>query len=123
MIDASVTGFDGLRAAIAKLPGVAQKRVSAAVDVTAEAILQDARASAPVRTGRLRAAIFSKILRRDGDRLRVRVGVSSPYALHVEFGTVRTPAQPFLGPAGDAQGSRFEQRIDAAGRDIESEMT
>ena len=52
----------------------------------------------PVDTGRLRSSITWR-LGRDGRGLLGIVGTNVAYAPHVEFGTVRQSAQPFLRPA------------------------
>jgi HK97 gp10 family phage protein len=53
---------------------------------------------APVDTGRLRSSI-SRELGEDTDGLVARVGTNVDYAPHVEFGTIRMRAQPYLRPA------------------------
>lgn len=52
----------------------------------------------PVDTGRLRASIAYEI-GKDGRGIVGRVGTNVNYARHVEFGTGRMRAQPFLRPA------------------------
>lgn len=57
----------------------------------------------PVDTGRLRSSItHDPDLRRDEQGLYGVVGTNVEYAPHVEFGTSRMRAQPFLRPALDA---------------------
>lgn len=53
-----------------------------------------------VQTGRLRSSITEE-LSQDGDELVERIGTDVEYAPHVEFGTSRAPAYPFLRPAAD----------------------
>lgn len=53
---------------------------------------------APVDTGRLRSSITHE-LATDTQGLHGRIGTNVEYAPYVEFGTGRTPAQPFLRPA------------------------
>lgn len=57
-----------------------------------------ARELAPVDTGRLRSSINHKP-GRDGSGYYVDVGSNVEYAPHIEFGTSRAPAQPYLRPA------------------------
>lgn len=60
----------------------------------------------PVDTGRLRASITRSEPERRGDVVAVKIGTNVEYAPHVELGTSRARAQPFLRPAlGAARGS------------------
>lgn len=68
--------------------------VTDVLENTAKAVAEDARADAPVDTGRLRSSITSEM---DGDTAIVRA--TAPYAVYVELGTSRAPAQPYLKPA------------------------
>lgn len=56
---------------------------------------------APVDTGRLRSSVTHEMAEEGGD-LVGRVGTDVDYAPHVELGTSRARAQPFLRPALDA---------------------
>lgn len=61
-------------------------------------VQNEARKLAPVDTGRLRASITHSIARTaNGPVARIRVGVA--YGAFVEYGTERSPAQPYLRPA------------------------
>lgn len=55
-----------------------------------------AKAMCPVDTGRLRGSITHMV---DGGEKAVYVGTNVEYGPHVELGTSRTKAQPFLRPA------------------------
>lgn len=57
-----------------------------------------AKRHAPVDTGRLRSSITHAV-ERDSRGLVGLVGTNVEYAPHVEFGTLRQPAQPYLRPA------------------------
>lgn len=74
------------------------KDIRAAVEkgLTAAALLVegDAKLRAPVDTGNLRSSINHQV---DGDR--ATVGTNVEYAPHVEYGTSRQSAQPYLEPA------------------------
>jgi HK97 gp10 family phage protein len=65
---------------------VHRKLVSLGADVAAEA-----RRLAPMRTGRLRSNIFSRVR-----EWMLVVGATAPYALFVEFGTRYMQARKFL---------------------------
>jgi HK97 gp10 family phage protein len=55
----------------------------------------------PVDTGRLRSSITYET-GRDSRGLVARIGTNVEYAAHVEFGTGRMRAQPYLRPSLDA---------------------
>lgn len=63
------------------------------------AVQNEARKLCPVDTGRLRASIQSSGLQRDTRGAYVQVGTNVFYAGFVEFGTRRSPAQPYMRPA------------------------
>lgn len=90
-----------LGALAASIPGVLDVGGAA----TANDIADLAQQLAPVDTGALRD---SKFVERRGP-LWV-VGFSAPYAAHVEYGTSRSPAQPFLTPAVRAIDRTFRYR-------------
>lgn len=126
MIDVTTEGLDGLRADFARLPRVVRTNVSPAIGETAQAIVAGAQARVRVRTGRLRAAIAARVVRDDAGGIRTRVEITDPiaaaYAPHQEFGTRFSPANPFIGPAADAQRARYMDRLEVAGHGVESEM-
>ena len=66
---------------------------------TAEAIVADAQAAAPVRTGALRDSIMVVSDPRGRGAGHVSAGVYAPYAPFVEFGTRYMSAEPFFYPA------------------------
>lgn len=60
---------------------------------------QKARSLAPVDTGKLRESINYVVIPDDQLGWQVVVYAATDYALYVEYGTVNSPAQPFLRPA------------------------
>lgn len=66
-----------------------------------------AKARAPVRSGRLRNSINHT---REGEGSFV-VEADTDYAAHVEFGTSKQAAQPYMRPALNVALQRFEQRL------------
>lgn len=69
-------------------------------DLARRAIRVNRRAKqlAPVDTGRLRSSVTHE-MGQDGRGLVARIGTNVDYAPHIEFGTSRMRAQPFLRPA------------------------
>lgn len=65
-----------------------------------------AKESAPVDTGRLRNSITHEVDEKD-----VYIGTNVEYAPHVEFGTVKQKAQPFLRPAATDHSETYKQII------------
>jgi len=111
----SITGTDNIFRNLRELPE--RVRVNIGVGATrkvANAIVKEAKANAPVDTGSLKLSIAA-VKRRDRtgntkysvvpkNSKNVRVNgikgkVTGWYAHFVEFGTVNTPAHPFLRPA------------------------
>lgn len=54
----------------------------------------------PVDTGYLQATTFVTISV-EGDRLILRIGADTPYAIYVELGTYKMRAQPYIRPTVD----------------------
>ena len=86
------------------LKGQAKANASALVRRTAFAILAGTQDRAPVDTGALRASYSVEM---DGD-LTAIVGTNIEYAVPVELGSSRSPAQPHLIPAAEAERAEFE---------------
>ena len=72
---------------------------------SAEEAVRIARELVPVDTGRLRDSI--RILEKGQNY--IVIGSDVEYAIFVELGTYKMAAQPYLGPAGDAVASQFQQ--------------
>lgn len=85
-----------VRVDMAALEREIRPQVDRELERAAEAGAEDARRRVPVDTGRLRDSI--KVARTANG---ARYGSDVDYALFVEFGTVDTPAQPFLRPGLD----------------------
>lgn len=75
-------------------------RAAAVTRKTGADITRDAKTLAPVDTGNLRASIGMETAGdgRNG-RMTVAIGPTASYAIHLEYGTSRIAAQPFLWPA------------------------
>lgn len=112
-------GFQGLEAALHKLPTQATQRnvLRRVARGALEPMADDAASRAPVDEGKLGFSIsvserrtrrvprLARFNRRNGVEMAMgpAAGVGAlQYATHVEFGTVDTPPQPYMRPAWDA---------------------
>jgi HK97 gp10 family phage protein len=112
-----VTGLEGVEQALRELKKSTAKNVVRRVLTRAlEPVAAEARRLAPYKRGRLRISIVTgtrltgraRRARRPETRTgtTVYVGSASRNAVPREFGTWRTPAQPFLRPAWESQKGR-----------------
>lgn len=85
--------------------------LSGVVKKTAADIEAGAKARAPVDTGFLRTSIQSEMT----GESEATISVGAEYGAFVEYGTRKTPAQPFLTPAVDAARPAFLAAIKTAG--------
>jgi len=74
---------------------------------------RQAKEDCPVDTGRLRSSITGK-QEREGDKIIGIVGTNVEYAPHVEYGTAKTPAQPFLFPALEKKKNEIMELLKSA---------
>ena len=81
-VDIEITGVKDFAQKMEQLDHAMQQHVRGNLQRLGEDIQAAARRMCPVRTGRLRDSIYSKI-----DDWTVNVGASAPYARFVEFGT------------------------------------
>jgi HK97 gp10 family phage protein len=117
-LETTASSLDGRR--LRDLGKRAGDAVGDAIARGLETMAADARANVaalrdPGRSGpSLLAASIVTEMDADGRGGVVRAGGgSAPYAAFVEFGTQRTPAQPFLGPALAANEQRIRTQIAA----------
>lgn len=103
------------RRLLRRLPKEMQAEVRGEMQAGADAILGDAKANVPTRTGRLRANLSAKASR---DGLSAKIGIRGKragrrafYGMFVEFGTVKMPARPFLQPAFEANRKRVSAGV------------
>lgn len=87
-----------------------------AAQAAAEVIYQEARLNAPVKTGKLRSAIYQVHSEDNSGETKTtyHIGVNrrkAPHAHLVEFGTSRAPAHPFLGKAVHEKGTAALQAM------------
>ena len=118
-----LAGARELDAMLKRLPKHLGERVLVnAVRAGAQVVRAEAKARAPVKTGRLRANIIARRAKGRGAAVTVSVGPSRKawYGRLVEFGTVTTGARPFLRPAFESTKRAALDRIgERLGRNIE----
>lgn len=123
--------------ALRALPDLAKAQAQRVQDETAKRVADGARRRAPVRTGRLKAAID---WRSDPKRVRSLVGVRQTrgaarageifegeqqdpfYWKYLEYGTVKMAARPMFRPAAEAVRSDHATRLVRALDDAAEEM-
>jgi len=121
-----IEGMEALQRALRQAPDVVRARAADAIQASSFAVAQRARGKVPVDTGKLKAAIGSLARGLNG-----RVGITDTdmargparYWRFVEFGTVRTPAQPFFRPAADEEATPYVNRLRAIGVQLERDFS
>lgn len=121
-------GLVGFRDALERATNEVRARVSLAMEETANAIQESARAH--VEDGDLRREIITSsrsgrldltwsvgigetvYASRGGDRVHQRPFI---YGAILERGSIKQPARPFMRPAADAELDRFQSRVNLAG--------
>lgn len=104
MAKTEILGLGKLDAALARKAKELQAAAKEAVGQEVENIADDARRTAPRKTGELRSSIRS-----DHGGLKGTVKATARYATFVEHGTYKDPAQPFMHPAAERARRRFPQ--------------
>jgi HK97 gp10 family phage protein len=112
MMELKVYGHQQLMVELAEIHSHLGPEVVEGLDEVADKIVKDARELCPVDTGALQRSIRKEKELRSLYPFTYTIGVAAgghvknpktgrkvDYAAHVEFGTSRTPAQPFMGPA------------------------
>ena len=127
MIRVTLTGGKGLRRRLGRLSMEQRRALTDAIKESAEALRDELKADLGVRagrpsapgeppamdSGRLRDSVFAET---DADGLSARVGSDLDYAAHLEFGTTRMAARPWLLPAFERMKPRIVARLAAAAR-------
>lgn len=105
MDNIELSGVDEILNKLQKIGANVSKLENQALRNAAEPVLEDAKANAPVRTGKLKEGLkISSIKIKEGMKY-VLVGVDKSdnskifYSKFIEFGTTKMSARPFLGPA------------------------
>lgn len=101
-VSISVSGSESVSAAAERINAALPQALLAG----AEAVAECARGMCPVDTGALRSSISVS-----ADGAGAVVSAGEDYAVYVEFGTYKTPAQPFLAPALSAAAGEMTAAI------------
>lgn len=104
-------GLPRVRATLTGISAQGRRTVQREVKRSALAVEAGAKRRAPVDTGRLRSSIAHQV---EEGGLSAVVGTNVEYAAHVEFGTRRQRAQPYLVPALEEERQRFYARLRSA---------
>ena len=97
----------------AAIAAATRPAVGEVVDKVTHDIAAGGKDLAPKDTGFLQNSVEADVSRAKSD-LRGEVPVGADYGVHVEYGTVRQAAQPFLTPASEAQREPFARGVAAA---------
>lgn len=89
----------------ADMPSLFDRAIRAALTAAAMKVEGDAKLLSPYRFGRLRGSITTEVKGQTA-----YIGTNVEYAPHVEYGTKRMKAQPYLRPAID-NNRKIAQRI------------
>jgi HK97 gp10 family phage protein len=106
-----IIGLGGLDAALKAKASLMRAATVAAVALEVKSVKSDAEREAPRDTGELVGSIRGRTTGTRGE-----VEASAEHAGFQEFGTSRSAAQPFMGPAADKSRSRFVGRVSGAVR-------
>jgi HK97 gp10 family phage protein len=110
----TVQGWDKLQKQFGQIADM--DWVSAEVDAM-NVIAKEAKVLVPVDTGALQITIGVEV---EGETVSLVAGGGEvDYALHVEFGTIKMAAQPYMRPAIDTKGN---EAVKAAGKNLETQM-
>jgi HK97 gp10 family phage protein len=111
--DIKISGMKEVLKAIDATPAKILAALKPVVTKHTAALEGKARQNAPVADGELSGSIKSQVVEGDG-YVFGRVTASAPHAIHVEYGTVATRAQPFLRPALQQDKASFQADAAAA---------
>jgi len=96
-INIEIIGIERLTLRINKAADSLDEKIMDGLEIIGENIVADAKAFAPIKTGRLRNSIGKTVFGRE-----LEVYAEAEYAAYVEYGTSRMRPQPFLRPAFEA---------------------
>ncbi|SHH05918.1 HK97-gp10 family putative phage morphogenesis protein [Tepidibacter thalassicus] len=117
MAEFKLEGLKELEQKLQEMGNKTSRIENKAIKKAAEPILEDAKANAPVDTGRLREGLkISNIKTKNGEKY-VEVGITKGdnsemfYGKFIEWGTSKMPAKPYLAPAYEKNKSKIKEII------------
>lgn len=112
-----LSGVDEILSRLQQIGANISKLENNALKDAAELVLDDAKANAPIRTGKLKEGLkISGVKNRDGTKY-VLVGIDKAdnsnifYGKFIEFGTSNMSPRPFLEPAYEKNKTEILERI------------
>lgn len=107
-LSVQIRGAESLRDRMRLLRPRVRRATAAALEESGQALENGMKSLAPVDTGRLRDSIRTEI---EGTTVTAGPGREVDYAIFVEFGTSRAPAQPYVRPVAQAEKLLFPVRV------------
>ena len=117
-VSITVSGMEELRRKINKLNSELKRKVNDELRKIGSLISERAKNLAPIRTGRLRSSIFSRV-----EDWTLKVGANAPYARYVEFGTRWIKPRHFMLRAVQENTSKIKGLLDKAVSSAISEVS
>ena len=111
---AKFEGLDKFMKWAENAPNELSDEVKKVVTKTAYQIEATSKSLAPVSTGNLRRSITTNIKDDGEESIVAEVGTNVEYAIHVEYGTSKQSAQPFLNSAYLQHKDKFEKAMNDA---------
>jgi len=108
-ITCDTEGFEEFKQSMQQFDSELQNQVHEQLALWAADVENFARQLVPVKTGRLRGSIFTRV-----HEWVANIGAEAPYAMFIEFGTRHVQARPYLYPALEENLPRLEAAIDEA---------
>jgi len=115
-MEIKIEGQEQLAAKFKKISKTASNEVEQALINSALMVERDAKIKVPVDTGRLRQSITHQDENFGSQNPAVKVGTNVDYAPHIEYGTSKQSAKPFLRPAFEENKQKILKEIAKAMR-------
>lgn len=112
---ANIQGLDQFLRSVESISAEVEDTAKRVVSNTALQIESDAKRLTPVDTGTLRRSINTSI---ENSGMTGIVSTNIEYAIHVEFGTSRQTAQPYMTPAYAQNKDKYAEDMKAALRGL-----